>query len=92
MKLEGDPVIAPALSQTNPDNDQLATEKDDIPDLDIWKEKVENLMVLDKMYEHPELVISDISNKLGTHTKKISQVINQGFNMNFNDFVNHHRI
>jgi AraC-like DNA-binding protein len=67
-------------------------EENEIPDLDTWKGKIENLMMVDKMYENPELVISDLGNLLGTHSKKISQVINQGFNMNFNDFVNHHRI
>lgn len=92
LKFEENNAIEPELPQISPDNDKLEEERDEIPDLDTWKEKVEALMVLDKMYENPELVISDISNKLGTHSKKISQVINQGFNMNFNDFVNHHRI
>ncbi|MER0440143.1 AraC family transcriptional regulator [Emticicia sp. W12TSBA100-4] len=67
------------------------TFKAEIADLDIWKEKIESLMLIDKMYENPELVISDLSNRLGTHSKKISQVINEGFGMNFNDFVNHYR-
>ncbi|GAB2640394.1 hypothetical protein GCM10027035_37780 [Emticicia sediminis] len=67
------------------------TFKAEIADLDIWKEKIESLMLVDKMYENPELVISDLSNRLGTHSKKISQIINEGFEMNFNDFVNHYR-
>ena len=67
-------------------------EKNKVQDLDMWKEKIETLMCNDKMYENPQLVISDISSKLGTHSKKVSQVINQGFNMNFNDFINHYRI
>ncbi|WP_188769563.1 helix-turn-helix domain-containing protein [Emticicia aquatilis] len=67
------------------------TFKVEIADLDIWKEKIESLMLVDKMYENPELVISDLSNRLGTHSKKISQIINEGFEMNFNDFVNHYR-
>ncbi len=74
------------------DKDNLAEDKNEIPDFDLWKEKIEALMLVDKMYENPALVISDLSNKLGTHSKKISQVINQGYNMNFNDFVNHYRI
>jgi AraC-like DNA-binding protein len=83
--------IETAFPLTSPDNGK-SEEKNEIPDLDIWKEKIENLMVVDKLYENPELVISDLSNILGTHSKKVSQVINQGFNMNFNDFVNHYRI
>lgn len=49
-------------------------------------------MTVEKKYEDPELVIADLANALNTHPKKISQVINQGFGMNFNDFVNHYRI
>jgi AraC-like DNA-binding protein len=74
------------------DNNNLAEEKAEIPDLDNWKEKVEKLMLVDKLYENPQLVISDLSSKLDTHSKKVSQVINQGFNLNFNDFVNLYRI
>ena len=72
-------------------NDKLRENKAVIPDLDFWKEKIEKLMLIDKLYENPELVISDLSGKLDTHSKKISQVINEGFFMNFNDFVNNHR-
>jgi AraC-like DNA-binding protein len=67
------------------------TLKTEIVDLDSWKEKIESLMLIDRMYENPELVISDLSNRLGTHSKKISQIINEGFGMNFNDFVNYYR-
>ena len=44
------------------------------------------------MYENPALTIADLAEKLGTHSKRVSQVINQGFGMNFNDFVNHYRV
>ncbi len=77
-----------SVDETTSDKNTFKTE---IADLDIWKEKIESLMLIDKMYENPELVISDLSNRLGTHSKKISQVINEGFGMNFNDFVNHYR-
>jgi AraC-like DNA-binding protein len=63
-----------------------------MPDLELWKTKVEALMTKDRMYEDPELIIAALAGKLDTHAKKISQVINQGFGMNFNDFVNHYRI
>lgn len=77
-----------SADETTSDKNTFKTE---IADLDIWKEKIESLMLIDKMYENPELVISDLSNRLGTHSKKVSQVINEGFGMNFNDFVNHYR-
>lgn len=67
-------------------------DKQEMPDLELWKQRVEALMTVEKKYEDPELVIADLANALNTHPKKISQVINQGFGMNFNDFVNHYRI
>jgi AraC-like DNA-binding protein len=89
LKMNGNIEMENSLSF--PDDNKLLGEKTEILDLTIWKEKIEKLMLIDKMYENPELVISDLSSKLDTHSKKVSQVINQGFNMNFNDFVNHHR-
>ncbi|MFY7733526.1 MAG: helix-turn-helix domain-containing protein [Bacteroidia bacterium] len=86
LKLEAD-----NISETEFTN-ETKEEKNKVQDLDIWKEKIETLMCNNKMYENPQLVISDISSKLGTHSKKVSQVINQGFNMNFNDFINYYRI
>lgn len=84
------------INQTDADNkdslDAKQIERDHIPDLEGWMDKIESLMFDEKLYENPKLVISEVSNKLGTHPKKVSQVINQGFNMNFNDFVNHYRI
>ncbi len=44
------------------------------------------------MYENPKLSLSDVAKKLETNTKVISSVINNGFQMNFNDFINHYRI
>jgi AraC-like DNA-binding protein len=92
LKLKMDGTIETESSLSFPDDNKLLGEKTEILDLTIWKDKIEKLMLIDKMYENPELVISDLSSKLDTHSKKVSQVINQGFNMNFNDFVNHHRI
>lgn len=91
LKSEADILIEPEHTLTGLENETLV-EKNEIQDFDTWKENIENLMVVEKMYENPELIISDISKKLATHSKKISQVINQGFNMNFNDYVNNHRI
>ncbi len=66
--------------------------KNEIQDLDNWKEKLETLMCNTEMYKNPELIITDLSSELGTHSKKISQVINQGFGVNFNDYINQYRI
>lgn len=64
------------------------TEKDHI----ILKEKLSKLMIENHLFENPRLTLSDVAKELNTTTKTISSVVNSGFNMNFNDFVNHYRI
>ncbi|WP_299113913.1 AraC family transcriptional regulator [uncultured Winogradskyella sp.] len=61
-------------------------------DLTIWKDKLSKLMTENHLFENPRLTLSDVAKELSTTTKTISSVVNSGFNMNFNDFVNHHRI
>lgn len=61
-------------------------------DLDNWKPRVEALIREEKMYENPTLTLQDLAERLGVTTKQVSGIINQGFGMNFNDFVNHHRV
>ena len=57
-----------------------------------WKAALSNLMVEKHLFENPRLTLSDVATELGTTTKTVSSVVNSGFNMNFNDFVNHYRI
>lgn len=61
-------------------------------ELDLWKEKILQLIKVDKIYENPKLTLSDVSKCLETNPKTISNSINSGFEMNFNDFINHYRI
>lgn len=77
--------------QPSRDDDAIQEVKTELPDLATWKEAIEKLMLLERVFEDPELTLSDLSEKLGIHAKKVSQIINQGFHMNFNDFVNHYR-
>jgi len=56
-----------------------------------WAEQLEELMKREKLYEQPELVISDLAKRMGLPSKKISQIINQRMGVNFNDYVNRHR-
>ena len=55
------------------------------------KNRIEDLMNIQKAFKNPELTLFDVAKSLNTHPKKISQAINKGFNMNFNDFVNRYR-
>lgn len=57
-----------------------------------WKKNLSTLMLEKNLFENPRLTLSDVANELNTTTKTVSKVVNSGFNMNFNDFVNHYRI
>ena len=62
------------------------------PEIDFWKSKIETLIQEQKLYQNPELSLTEISKKLQTNASVISKAINQGFAMNFNDFINNYRI
>jgi AraC-like DNA-binding protein len=57
-----------------------------------WKAKIISLMENEKLFEDAELTLTQLSKKLSTNPSVLSKVINQGFEMNFNDFVNSYRI
>ncbi|MEM6343189.1 MAG: AraC family transcriptional regulator [Bacteroidota bacterium] len=56
------------------------------------KKQILELIEEEKIYQNPTLSLHDVASKLAITTKQVSQIINQGFEMNFNDFVNHYRI
>ena len=49
-------------------------------------------MQTEKLYLNPELTLSTLSEQLNTHNSLLSNVINTGFQKNFNDFVNAFRV
>lgn len=57
-----------------------------------WKEAIATRMNQGRLYENPRLSLADLATELETNTRIISTAINRGFEMNFNDYVNHHRI
>jgi AraC-like DNA-binding protein len=69
-------------------NNQLAS--DDV--LNEWKQKILNLMQVEKMYEDPELSLTQVAKRLQSNPSLVSKMVNQGFGVNFNDFVNQFRI
>jgi AraC-like DNA-binding protein len=56
------------------------------------KSTVETLMSEEKPYRNPGLALNELAERAGTNRHSLSRVINEGFNMNFNDFVNSYRI
>ena len=67
-------------------------EENSSPEINIWKQKIEKLLLENKLYQNPELTLNDIARKLETNAAIISRTINQGFQLNFNDFINQYRI
>jgi AraC-like DNA-binding protein len=65
---------------------------DKIEEIKLWKNQIEALIQSQRLYENPELSLTDVARKLQTNTSIISKTINQGFDMNFNDFINNYRI
>lgn len=63
-----------------------ATEKDELYD------KLVELFIEKQAYLSADISIKELAEKLETHPKKVSQVINEKFGRTFFDFVNHYRI
>lgn len=74
------------------DFDKTGNAPQQIPDLDHWKAQVEMLMREQALYTNAGLTLLEVAAALSTTPKQVSQIVNQGFAMNFNDFVNHYRI
>lgn len=54
--------------------------------------KIKHLMEVDKAYLDSELNLSDLAKLASMSRAQLSEVINSGFNKNFNDFVNEYRV
>lgn len=61
-------------------------------EIEIWKSKILELINNEKIHQNPKLTLVNLSEKLETNSKNISNVINTGFELNFNDFINKYRI
>lgn len=61
-------------------------------ELEAWKEKTERLIVAESLFKNPELTLGILAKKLQTNTSFLSKVINNGFGVNFNDFINGFRV
>lgn len=57
-----------------------------------WKEKLLLLMEGSKLYSDPELTLTQLARQLESNPSFVSRVVNKGFSLNFNDFINQFRI
>jgi len=57
-----------------------------------YQKKLEECMRSENPYLDPELTLADLAEKLSMPSKHLSQIINEYFRQNFNDFINSYRI
>jgi AraC-like DNA-binding protein len=74
------------------DIDEFLAKNVKIDQTDFLKYKLIQLFEKDKIFLHPDLKITHLSEKLQTNRTYISKLINDEMNMNFNEFVNNYRV
>lgn len=76
------------------ENDAYPLKEGDLKDreYDLLYQKLEALMVDDKLYLNPELRLSDISELLATNRSYVSRLVNNKSQISFCEFVNDYRI
>lgn len=60
--------------------------------MDEMKEKILNIIVMQKKYKDKNYSAKQLAEDLGTNTRYISAVVNVRFHMNYSSFINKHRI
>ncbi|WP_420583360.1 helix-turn-helix domain-containing protein [Reichenbachiella sp.] len=72
--------------------DSYAQSKLSVTDLQLNKEKIEKVMINQSLFTNPKLTINELADKVGLHSRIVSQTLNQEVNQNFFDFVNSYRV
>ncbi len=83
-----DYIVQPEI--VNPKKGIKTSEQSD--DFIIKKELLENFIEDKKPYLDPDLNLVELSKKLNMTRATLSEVINDGFGLNFNDFINQYRV
>lgn len=61
-------------------------------EIETIKEKLNELLEIDKIFLDDELNLTDLSDKIGISNKKLSELLNQHLNTNFYNLINDYRI
>ena len=67
-------------------------EKEKLPEILNWKNKLIAMMEGQKPYLEPELNLTQLAKQLNTNPALLSKIINEGIGQNFNDFINEYRV
>jgi AraC-like DNA-binding protein len=84
----------PAVEEANYIEIEQPSELDTHTDtvVESWKEKISRAVIEGKAYENGELSLTELAQQLQTNPSHLSKMVNRGFAMNFNDFINYHRV
>lgn len=92
------PILLSAASTNHADNENTIDIEHETyepafsPEIEHWKAQIEKILIQEKLYQNPEFTLTDLAKKINTNAAVVSKAINQGFQMNFNDFINHYRV
>jgi AraC-like DNA-binding protein len=76
----------------NKADDDQSNEYKALPDLDIRVKALTELLDQQKPYLIPDLTLSQLAAMMKCNSVLLSRVINAGYNLNFNDFINSYRV
>jgi AraC-like DNA-binding protein len=85
-------LVLPPMEKPKTTNDPALDEYRKNEELKRMGARLQQLMETEKLYQEPELTLGDLAKKLQTNSSVLSRVINQCFMLNFNDYVNKHRV
>lgn len=72
--------------------EQVEVEKEELPELKAWKEKLAKIMHDQKPYLEPDLNLTQLAKLMKSNPSFLSKIINDGFGQNFNDYINEYRV
>lgn len=80
VRLQFDPEAPPAPDPP-PDTELMA-----------WKRRIERYLAAQRPFLNNNLTLQEMARDLNTNPSVLSRIINQGFQQNFNDFINAYRV
>jgi AraC-like DNA-binding protein len=64
----------------------------EMPDIHEYRKKLDDIMEKEKLYLLSELNLDELAKRLNISSKQLSQTIHICYNLNFNNYINRHRV
>lgn len=84
------PVDAAPTEQIQEEQEKAASMSAE--EMAVIKKSLEQVMKNNQPYRNPGLSLTDLAEMTGTSPHSLSRVVNEGYGMNFNDFINAYRV